>query len=218
MVTVAFVHVGLDTSVPRIMVASVRLAMPGARIVHLADEGTPAVEGADEVRRLAYDGVFLMPFRLRQFAELSPCDAVFLDTDIVVQKDLTPLFDGEFDVALTRRENIGVDPSGIDVAKAMPYNTGVMLSKPSGWDFWRNAWKHCESFPEEGRKWWGDQYAVKAIAEIAPLRILELPCEIYNYSPAAESEDVRERFVVHYKGERKSWMKRRAQRELGFET
>jgi len=218
MTTVAFVHVGEEDFLPRIMVASVRRAMPSARIVLLTDQKTPPVVGADEVIRLPYDGVHLMSFRLLHFARLSPCDVIFLDTDVIVQRDLSLLFESEFDVALTRRENIGLDPQGIDVAAVMPYNTGVMFSRPSGWDFWHNAWNYCETLPDNARRWWGDQFSIKAVAEIAPLRIRELPCDLYNYSPALETEDVNGRFVVHYKGKRKPWMMRRAQVELGFQA
>lgn len=204
---------------PRIMVASVRRAMPAARIVHLADETSTGIEGVDEVSRLPYDGVHLMPFRLQHLARLEPCDAVFLDTDVIVQKDLAAVFESEFDVLLTRRADIGLDPQGIDVAKAMPYNTGVMLSRPTGWPFWYNAWQLCETYSDEIRRWWGDQYAIKELVEVAPLQIKELPCEAYNYSPGFETEDVSARHVVHYKGDqRKVWMRRRAEIEFGFKT
>ena len=215
MITIAFVHVGESALLPRIMVASARRAAPGARIVHLADERSPPVDGVDDTVRLPYDGEHLMTFRLAHFSNFAPCDAVFLDTDVVVQKDLSPLFDREFDVALTRRENAGLDPQGRDVADLMPYNTGVMLSRPSGWDFWHNVLRYCETLPDELRRWWGDQYAVKAVAEVAPLNVCELPCDLYNYSPATDTEDLGGRFVVHYKGNRKPWMIGRGRSEFG---
>lgn len=217
MINVAFVHVGADSVLPRIMAGSVRRAMPDARVVHLTDERTDGIPEADEVVRLPYDGVHLMSFRLAHLAGLAPCDAVFIDTDCVVQRSVEPLFETDFDVALTRREHIGLDPLGTDVAAVMPYNTGVMLAKPSGWDFWINARNYCERLPDRERRWWGDQLAVKAVAEVAPLRILELPCHEYNYSPAAEAEDVSGKFIVHYKGpQRKPWMIRRGRAELGL--
>ena len=216
MINVAFVHVGPDTLLPRILVRSVRRVMPDAGVFQLTDEHTDALEGVDRVLRRPYDGVHLMTFRMAHLANLDPCDAVFLDTDCIVERSLEAVFERDFDVALTRRENIGVDPLGTDVAAVMPYNTGVMFSRPSGWDFWVNASRYCESLPDRERRWWGDQLAVKAIAEIAPLRILDLPCELYNYSPSAENEIVAERFVVHYKGQRKSWMIRRGRMEMGL--
>jgi hypothetical protein len=218
MLTVAFVHVGEDTSLARIMVASVRRAMPGARLVHLTDESTAGMAGVDEVVRHPYDGTYILSFRLKHLAELAPCDAVFLDTDVIVQQDLGPVFDMAFDVALTRRENIGTDPNGIDIAAVMPYNAGVMLSRPAGWAFWDNVWRQCQSYPDEIRRWWGEQYALRDIATVAPLRLLELPCDRYNYTPATESEDVSSRAVVHYKGKRKAWMKNRAAQDPGLAT
>lgn len=216
MITLAFVHVGIDNLLPRIMVAYARRAMPDARIVHLTDQETAPIIGVDEVIRNDYDGIHLMTFRLAQFACLRPCEVVFLDTDVIMEKDLGPLFSAGFDAALTRRNNVIRDPTGINAAEVMPYNTGVMLSKPSGWDLWYNAWKYCETLPDATQRWWGDQYAIKAVAKAAPLRILELPCDLYNYSPDREEEDLSERFIVHYKGQRKRWMVRRAREELGL--
>lgn len=37
-------HLGVDASLPELMVRSVRLAMPQERIVQFTDEATPAVE------------------------------------------------------------------------------------------------------------------------------------------------------------------------------
>jgi hypothetical protein len=215
MITVAFFHVGQDGLLPSIMVATVRRAMPTARILQLTDEDTSPVTGADEVIRRPYDGVHLMHFRLVHLAELAPCDAVFLDTDVMVQRNLAPLFEWEFDVALTVREAGVIDPDGVDVTIDMPYNNGVMLSKASGWEFWREAERYCAKLSSEQRRWYGEQRAVKAVADVIPLCILDLPCNIYNYTPASETEDVRDRFVVHYKGERKPWMIRRGALEFG---
>ncbi len=198
------------------MVASVRRTMPRARIVHLADENTEAVAGVDEILRLPYDGDRLMTFRLRHFAALKPCHAVFLDTDVILQQDLSRLFRAEWDIALTSRDEAVPDPNGADVAALMPYNTGVMLSKPSGWDFWANAWRYCETLPLEHQKWWGDQLAVRAVAQGCPLVLRELPCSVYNYTPKADLEDLQECAVVHYKGKRKAWMLERGRTELNM--
>jgi len=212
----AFVHVGQDERLPRAMVASVRRAMPNVRVLQLTDEQSPEVAGVHDVIRLAYDGTHLMTFRLMHFAQLDPCNVLFLDTDLIVQKDLSPLFAMPFDIALTRRDDEIPDPNGLDVSAIMPYNTGVMMSKSSGWDFWRNVLRQCEAFPEKYRKWWGDQLAVRTIAEVCPLSLQQLPCSVYNYTPSFEAEDVSRRFVVHYKGNRKSWMISRARAEYGL--
>lgn len=190
MITVAFVHVGVDAQLPRIMVASARKSMPDAPIVQLTDEVTAPVAGVSELLRRPDDGIHLMTFRLEHFAGLAPRDVVFLDTDVIVQRDLAPLFEWEFDVALTAREAMVIDPDGVDITVDMPYNTGVMLGKPSGWTFWRDAARHCEGLSDEHRRRWGDQHAVKATADAAPLCILDLPCRLYNHSPHTVTEGV----------------------------
>jgi len=215
-ITVAFLHIGDDHVLPRIMLASVRRAMPEARIVQLTDETTAPMAQVDEVVRKPYDGTHLMTFRLRHMADLQPRNTLFLDTDVVVQHDLAFLFGQEFDVALTRRTGSIPDPNGVDGAALMPYNTGVMLSKASGWDFWRQSCEYCESLHEQHRRWWGDQFAVREIAARSTFRVLDIPCDIYNYSPTFENEDVSARFVVHYKGRRKAWMLARAAAELNL--
>lgn len=45
----------------------------------------------------------------------------------------------------------------------------------------------CDSLVVSERHWWGDQLANKAIAEVDPLKVLERPCDLYNYSPAVGS-------------------------------
>ena len=217
MLTVAFVHVGPDAQLPGIMVASVKQCMPGARIVQLTDEATAPVAGVKDIVRRPYDGVHLMTFRLEHFAEMVPCEVVFLDTDVVVQRDLAPLFEWEFDVALTAREAGVIDPDGVDITVDMPYNTGVMLGKPSGWAFWREAVRHCQGLSDDHRRWWGDQHAVKAVADTMPLCVLDLPCSLYNHSPHTVADDVSQCFVVHYKGYRKPWMVARGRREFAQE-
>jgi hypothetical protein len=207
-ITIGFLHIGAFSEIVPIMIRSVRAAMPAASIVQMTDQATAPMAGVDQVIRKHYDGVHLMTYRLRHLSEFPSCEALFLDTDVVVQQDLSQLFEQTFDIALTRRDKAIPTPNGVDVAKVAPYNTGVMLSKPSGSEFWLHAHDYCARMSDEYQKWWGDQLAVKAIAEVAPLRIMELPCEIFNYTPASEREDLSGKAVVHYKGDRKAWMLR----------
>jgi hypothetical protein len=124
MLTIGFLHVGRVSKEAQIMVASVRAAMPGARIVQMTDTETKPVTGVDDVIRKRYDGRFLMPYRLLHLKDFPPSDAVFLDTDVIVQQDLTSIFAEDFDIALTRRYKPVRDLHGYDLAGEMPYNTG----------------------------------------------------------------------------------------------
>ena len=216
MIVVGFLQVGPPTPIPRIMVASVRRAMR-CRIVQMSDEQTEPVEGVDDVIRKPWDRKYLMPYRLLHLRDFpADDDAIFLDADIVVRKDLTPVFDREFDIAVTTREEHGIrysgpsipgflDP-GDDLTRRMPYNAGVLFHRPSARGFWAAAHQYCETLPANLRKWWGDQLAIKHVADAGVYRLIELPCQLYNHTPLTEDEDVSGKFIVHYKGDRKTWM------------
>jgi alpha-N-acetylglucosamine transferase len=207
-VVIGFLYVGRVSKIPQIMVASVRAAMPHARIVQMTDYDTKKVIGVDEVVRKHWDQKFLMPYRLLHLTEFPAVNAIFLDADVVVQKDLSRLFQDEFDIGLTYRDE--TDPSLRKSPLAhemMPFNAGVMLSRASGREFWVEAHRLCLSMPDERQDWFGDQLAIKEVAARTPLRIKQYPCALFNYSPSQWGEDLSEKFVIHYKGDnRKLWM------------
>src|SRR5262245_31993897 len=78
LITVGFLYVGPLSRVAQIMVASVRAAMPGARIVQMTDYATKPVTGVDEAIRKRWDGRTLMTYRLEHLKDFPPGDAVFL--------------------------------------------------------------------------------------------------------------------------------------------
>jgi len=207
-ISVCFLHVGPHHAIPSFMVASVKAAMPGAEIVQMTDQVTAPVPGVDSVVRHEWDGAKLMIFRIAHLAALERAACVILDTDVIVQRSLAPVFEQAFDVALTvRHEPVKTFDKTRDLAAEMPYNTGVMFSREPR--FWKAALECCRGLPEKQHDWWGDQVSVKAVADSGQFNVLELPCDVYNYSPSTESEDVGARHVVHYKGARKVWMKQR---------
>jgi hypothetical protein len=191
-----FVHVGNDSTLPEIMVRSARKAMPGIEVVHLTDEVTPAI--SNQVVRRPFDGR-LMTFRMEHLADLDG-EWISLDTDTVVLKDLRAAFDHPFHVALTRRyEPVMMD--GVDIAKVMPYNTGVMFSRCQA--FWKAARDALSLMPYDTHKWWGDQLAVAHVA--SRFDVLELPCDEWNWTPKSKDE-TKDCAVMHFKGPRKDWM------------
>ena len=207
-ISVCFLHVGADHAIPSLMVASVKAAMPGTEIVQMTDQATPAVPGVDSVVRQDWDGKKLMIYRLAHLAALERAACVILDTDVVVQRSIAPVFEQAFDVALTvRHEAVKTLDKTKNLTPEMPYNTGVMFSREPR--FWKAALEACRALPEKQHDWWGDQLSVKQVADTGQFNVLELPCEVYNYSPGTESEDLGGRHVVHYKGARKVWMKQR---------
>jgi hypothetical protein len=204
---VAFLHAGnISREVAQIMVASVKRAMPGARVVQMTDYSTKPILGVDEVIRKHWNGQRLMPYRFLHMKDFPLDRTIFMDYDVVVQKDLSALFEDDFDIALTTRPEEDLSKRPL-MREAMPYNTGVMMSRPSGLPFWDQAYEMCLGMPDESQGWWGDQLAIKALAESTTLKLRKYPGDLYNYSPGLYDEDVSDKFVLHYKGKmRKAWM------------
>jgi hypothetical protein len=200
-VNVGFLHIGNNTRLAEIMVASVRRVMPRSRIVHMADPKTPSIAGID-VRINSPQDIPIMVYRLRHLAGLGAGEWLILDTDVVVQRPLEGVL-GEHDVCLTRRE-VCLDRDGNNVAEWMPYNTGVMWCRNP--EFWRAAYKVCAKLPPKLQDWYGDQVAVRLAVESKRFKVREVSVDPWNYSPESENEDVSQKAAVHYKGKRKGWM------------
>lgn len=203
-----------DDALARIMVESCRQHMPGIKVTQLTDRITEDVPGVDMVvRRDPEPGI--MYFRSCHMAEYRHKAAIFLDHDTVVLKDLRPVFDEPFDVALTQRQNtslyIDEVPDLIDpmenAAEKMPYNMGVMFSRSN--KLWEEHRKLHSQMGETGRQWYGEQIALANILGSGRYK-LKVLSEDYNYSPSMPLEDVEGRAVLHFKGPiRKQWMMQR---------
>lgn len=202
---VAFMHVEEKTYNPEMqrrlaemMVESVKRAMPGVEVLQMTDTTTKAIDGVDDVRRIEIDSPWLMPYRLKHLAALDG-ENIILDTDVLVQEDLRQVFEQQFDVALTKRDVGLID--GLD----MPYNIGVMFSRCPA--FWQEANEYSLTLPDNQQMWFGDQLAVKEVAQSGRFNVAELDCDVWNYSPNTKFFDPKGRKVIHFKGTtRKVWM------------
>lgn len=201
MLNVTFLHVGKNIDMPTKMVASVKEVMPTANIVQLSDMNTPIIKGVNTIIRKEYNGLIML-FRMEHLASLRG-NWITLDTDMIIKKDLSHVFDQDFDVALTRRYGSILDEHGNDIVKIMPYNAGVMFSKNH--EFWQEALNTLKTLNKQAHEWYGDQLAIKVMADTNNYKVLELPCDEYNYSPSSQYER-KDVYVYHFKGQRKDWM------------
>jgi lipopolysaccharide biosynthesis glycosyltransferase len=143
-------------------------------------------------------------------------DVVLLDSDILINDNLESLFEQEFDVALTIRDE-----------QEMPINGGIIYisqkNLAAAINFFQKLYFLYTEKYQEKSQWWGDQYALadaighQANSNIKPgnievdgVKILLLPCEIYNFSPNYESDldlcELKEQKILHFKGPRKQYM------------
>jgi hypothetical protein len=205
-----------------ILFGSVELFHPGAKTILLTDEATSleALPANTEVVRCRVDRDQVVHSRLLAQIEYlrdraGKSAVVFLDPDVIVNSDLTPLLAEEFDVALTYRD-----------LPQMPINDGVIVINArvggAGLRFLKRVRsiydRHCADDPY----WFGSQRAFIAalgerfasrrsdVIDVHRCRVRLLPCEQWNFSPEPDEQaiaaELRDKYILHFKGERKSLM------------
>ncbi len=154
----------------------------------------------------------------------------FLDTDTIL---LRP-FEHYGVVNFTWRDSIGTDDKDEKVegiAARMPYNYGVIQARPSLSSLECFIWmrERIRRMHASHQQWYGNQMAAVELAGARPktteptavmryipwtltsagkaVTIGQLPCELYNYTPQRAAEDVSGKYVLHFKGRRRSLMK-----------
>ncbi len=202
---------------------SARLWHRDAACTLLTDERT-VVNGVKRVfKRADFDIEHSSLMLSRSLAQLAYLEGsqflhplILIDSDILVNRPLTPIFTQDFDVALTWRLN-----------KLMPINGGLLIlnnRRPAiVREFFRRFLAtYREQYADRGQ-WFGDQLALRDIVGLSyralsrshivtvhGCRILLLPCETFNYSPECRFQSILEplddKVILHFKGPRKMLM------------
>lgn len=200
---VALPNHAVTTDIADIMIASVRRSMPGVKLVQMTDGETPAL-AVDEVVRKPFNHRFWVPWLMEFVSEL-PGEVFFLDSDIVVQKDLSPLFSIGADLVVTTR-----GPK-VFAGRQMPFLLGVTASRRP--ELWLELRDRVLAMPaEEDQGWWGSQVAVYDMwmdeqNGRGKWNIAVVNCDPHNYVPKDENDAPADKWVLHYKGKkRKPWM------------
>lgn len=187
------------------LIQSARETQPGARIVHMTDQRTGQNPGADigMVSEEAIGKDRLMLAKGWMWATLgqgTDCNTVLTDADMEFRRDVSPLFAGEWDVALLRRHEGGR-------AAAQPYLAAMALTKPTpgARRFWGDYMAVLQSLPKAWSAWWCDQFAFAALlgAERARLDMIEgasYRVKLFDADCIAPKIEVPECYAVHYKG------------------
>ena len=194
---VAFMSVDESPKYANVMVSALNNAMPGVEIVQLTDMNTPAVDGTTPIRSdRKFDNLTI--FRMDHLSRLDG-DVLCIDTDVIVQKDMSPVFAFDFDVALTWRSELIHDPNGVNITILMPFNTGVIFSRNPF--FWEEAVRFVI---DKDIGWYSDQIAVASLSN--HFNVLKLHCDNFNYTPKNEDDNLSARYAVHYKGKARKFM------------
>lgn len=213
--TVGFYLTGAIPVWTTLMLQSIRTAMPSVRIVQFTDMHSHAVSSVD-VQRLPT--VPLSLHRAQHFA-LVEGDWLFLDTDVIVQKNVADVFRDRFDIAVTDRK-WSRTPSGDyraggqpEYEARFPYNAGVIFSRCQ--QFWADVVNALWADPVLQNSWVGDQYLLGALAKSYRYDIRVLPGQVYNFPPESACDpDAAQAAILHFKGkQRKPYLLQRV-REL----
>src|SRR5882762_11840577 len=80
-----------ERKVAELMIASVRKVMPSVEIVQMTDLDITDDLPVDRVLRKAFNRANWVPWMYEFLSEI-PGEVLFLDSDIIVQRDLSPMF------------------------------------------------------------------------------------------------------------------------------
>lgn len=220
----------------RLSMASVRKVMPEARFVAYTDDapGQWDLDGCSVVYQRPGRPAMVanldaqVDFMLEHRGEGS--HVLFLDVDTIMLKPFP--WDPPVDLYVTWRDHIAVKNGEkvAGIAGLMPYNYGVVgarIASPAVEAFmWLRA--RILQMAQKQQEWYGNQLAladlcaapardasatrIRTIAwsmadlDGTPLIIRSLPCEMWNYTPESDDEDVSAKGILHMKGARKHLM------------
>lgn len=193
----------LQRDLARIMVASVRRTMPGIKVLMITDDKTPAIEGIEPIRISTHGFADFIPW-LCHCKSLLEGEVLYLDSDVVVQRDLRPLFNVIGDVVLPNR-----GPKIVD-GRMQPFIFGVVAYRTAA--FWAEVRDRVLAMEKVDRAWYGSQIAtfemwMEEQNGRGKWKIVSVPRDIYNYTPKEANEAPEDKWALHYKGKkRKAWM------------
>ena len=176
-------------------VNGVRKHMPFAEVWHLRGPSIPKHPGVDK-------DLLFPEFKRIHHQALLDGNVLYLDIDCLVKRDIFDVFyDKTFDAAICVRSQYDFERP--ETWGNPPYNAGVIFSRSQRW--WRKFAEHhaSEDYP------WNDLTTCRFVDQFSQgFNVKRLPGNIYNYTPHTPDEDLSEKAIVHYKGERKKyWMK-----------
>lgn len=191
----------LPRAIAHRLIDSIRKVMPESRIYQQTDMDTEGFEGCEVIRKERGDD--FAEFFLRHLKELDLPRFIKIDYDCVIQKDVSRAFnDPGWHVGLTKRYD--ADPSlGPHLANSQPFNNGVIFS--NGRHTFFDEVYACYMQISDRDGWMDAQEAVKTAERVTRAKIREFPCSLYNYTPSMPFEDLKDKYIIHYKGERKHW-------------
>jgi hypothetical protein len=208
----------------KLLFTSARRFHPDCKLVVLTDASTPFDLPKDiEIKRLDVDAARPAYMRfLAQIDYLKHADeehhVLFMDYDMIIQDDLSGIFDHFFDIAFTYRNH---------KKREHPFNGGLIIVpnnrlKQGQLFLERVKAIYDKNYTDKFQIWGGLQRSLRDtvgpenffsrqsdVLIIDGIKILLLDADVYNFS--TETDDMSgsypDKKILHYKGNRKQYMK-----------
>lgn len=187
------------------LIRSARETQPGCGVMHLCDRKTgqhPDADGAlcSEEPIGAERLMMAKGWMWAETARRTEQSLILTDADVEFRRDMLPLFDDDFDVALLRRT------TG-ERAAGQPYLAAMALVKPTDGarKFWADYVSVLQCTPKGWHAWWCDQIAFAALLGANRSRQDYIDCDGYrvrllDVDTVAPKEEKPGCYAVHYKG------------------
>ncbi len=189
----------------RIAIASVRKCCPvETTITFLSPTWFVVKQPIDANRYLAVanlpKGTYYAHRRMIANSNVTVGDNLFLDVDMIMQQNVSNVFNYQFDIAVCKRDKV------FDMA--LPYNGGVVFCRS------KEFWLHCAvGFNKHTTNWRDAELAFNRVVQSPEYTRRDLDGTRYNRT--SDNGDISGAAIVHYKGERKNRMLARA-KEFGL--
>jgi len=210
--TFVFFHVGHDTTLPSMLVDSIRWTNRSATILFCTDAATPDIEGVDRRIEVPGDRKTLMTYRLDAFSRCGlEYPAIYLDTDMLVTREIRPIeLLGTAKIAMCQRffsrdaafngNFRGLDFREYDqqpLGKVYPYVACCTVTENA--KVWSSLLAILVNLHPKFHLWYGDQEAMRHFAQQHSDWVLGLPEHTYGCLPEA-NEYVQRAAIIHFKG------------------
>jgi lipopolysaccharide biosynthesis glycosyltransferase len=214
-----FLHIGDDPNVD-LMVRSINSRNQNAYIIQCSDNKTKKIDGASDIFRVSADTTNLMTFRLQAFSNLKLKEpAIYLDTDMLVLKSLdTHGLIGNSEVVCCKRsfglnDIVNTSFRGMDLSEYRNKTLGEIypilasFTITKSFEFWSACLKNLLELDKKFHWWYGDQEAMRNVANSNQFAISYLPESTVACLPEFFNNN-NPPMCLHFKGsQRKAWMR-----------
>ena len=219
MKNIAFVSIGNNSHKnAELLVKSIKKTNLNCRIIQISTKEDREIIGVDEILIFKFEpSVFMLnrfESQIKIVEKYGP--TIFLDTDMLVNKDLKEVFNllKKNDFIFTQRENnhyMNDTFSNIKYPEftnkttndVMPFNGGFIGANNT--TSMKKLLKIFLDLPQRFHYWYGDQVAQKKIFDTKEYKILVLDSK-YNYMIEDVTEFDQNIYVYHFKGKHKELM------------